>query len=169
MTDDPYQKFLHWLFDYRIVLAIIILVAFVNVLATFLNSIQAIKSFLKAITVFLDELFYTEKKFKRDAIKLADEIKIFLQKKDLEIPIINMATSEDFAENLIENEKLIQRVRLQFFTDFRDRLLHLQAKARKYNFHISSIEKAIDDPSNLNGAKIMIELNEISGNSSKIK
>jgi hypothetical protein len=136
-------------------------VSAISGLATLVTSLRIIKTFLKDVFLFVNKLFYTKKKFIRDAAGLAEDIKIFLQKKQMEVPIINMATDEGFAENLLENERLRQSIRLQFFSDFRVALGNIDSKAHKYGFQFPSIEKALIDPPNSNPALIRNELSDI--------
>ncbi len=169
MITDPYQQFLRSLYSYRVIILIVFVVSAINGVATLFVSFRIIKTFVKDIFVFIDGLFYTKKKFKREGSKLAEDIKVFLQKKQMELPIVNTATDEGLAENIVQNEKLRQTIRIQFFSDFRDRLVSIRAKARKYDFELPSVEKALNDPPNSNPALIRNELSDILGTISEPK
>lgn len=163
---DPYQEFLRFLFNYRLILGIVFVVAAINGIATFLSSIRAINTSFKSVLTFVHKHFYTRKQLKKDIDQLCDELNTFLQRKALEQPVVNTATSEGFAELIGQQLKHSNIIGVQFLDAYKHSIVDICRRMDKYKVDHAKIDLALKEPSISNILELVKELPDMS---SKVK
>ena len=155
MQEDQYQQFLRFLYNSRYFLGISLLLATINAIATFFNSLTAIQKFAISIYHWFLKKFYSKKRLIVDSLSLADDIKIFFKHRNLTKPYYDPT---DIKNSIITGDIYSGETHKEFDINFRIRILFLRGKYLKYKIPIDLFNEFLVSPTQIDKQNKFIQL-----------
>ncbi len=138
MNDDPYQNFLHFLYNNRYILGFVLFFATINAIATIFDSLTSIQKFIVNINSWYRTKFYSKNKLIKDSFLLSDEINTFFKYRDLLKPQLN---PKDMINSRMEIEKYNKETQVEFDKTYKSRIRFIRDEYLKYNLSVDIFDK----------------------------